>query len=84
VEPILIHCGTYTDVAINVANRNGYDRIIVFTDEQSYTSIPDPLTKNAYFVNVAVYKNGIGYGKWIHINGFSESIFDYIRESEKL
>jgi len=84
IDKAVDHCGTYTDVAINVANKNGYDRIIVFTDEQSYTSTPDPLTQNAYFVNVAVYKNGIGYGKWIHIDGFSESIFDYIRESEKL
>ena len=36
-----------------------------------------------YMINVASYRNGVGYGKWTHIDGFSESIIDYIREYEK-
>jgi hypothetical protein len=31
---------------------------------------------------VASYKNGIGYGKWTHIDGWSDSIIEYIRASE--
>lgn len=65
-----------------LAQRRGH-RIIVLTDEQS----EDPVTKNpvwakAYMINVATYANGVGYGKWTHINGFSESIVDYILEVE--
>jgi len=35
-------------------------------------------------VNVGSYKNGVGYGDWIHIDGFSESVLDYIRELESV
>jgi len=64
------------------------DRTIIFTDEQDCDLKCNPATANAfgtknYLVNVASYKNGIGYGKWTHIDGFSEAIIDYIRESEK-
>ena len=30
-------------------------------------------------VNVASYENGVGYGDWTRITGFSEAILDYIR-----
>jgi hypothetical protein len=33
-------------------------------------------------INVASAKNGVGYGEWIHIDGFSESIFRFIQEYE--
>ena len=34
--------------------------------------------------NVDTYENGIAYGnKWIHINGWSEAVIDYIRVSEE-
>jgi len=33
-------------------------------------------------INVASYKNGVGYGKWTHIDGWSESVIDYIRTLE--
>ena len=74
--------GTYTDNAINLADREGYDRIIVVTDEQSHEVVRAPKGKG-YFVNVATYQNGIGYGKWTHIDGWSEAIVNYIAESEK-
>lgn len=57
------------------------DRIIVITDEQSQDK-PDAPQGLGYVVNVAGYKNGIGYGPWTHIDGWSEAIIDYIREAE--
>lgn len=67
-----------------------FDRVIVFTDEQDCDQKLNPanapkLGNQNYMVNVAAYKNGIGYTNgWNHINGFSEHIIDYIRESEKI
>ena len=60
-----------------------YDRLIVFTDEQAHDSVPDPRGRG-YMVNVASNQYGVGYGKWNHIDGFSEAILDYIRESEAM
>lgn len=59
------------------------DRLIVFTDEQSHDKIPDPKGL-AYMINVASYKNGIGYGSWNHIDGFSEKIIDFIQMLENI
>lgn len=56
-------------------------RIIVITDEQSADRPPQP-RGTGYIINVAAYQNGIGYGPWITINGWSEAIIDYIREHE--
>jgi hypothetical protein len=36
-----------------------------------------------YMINVASYKNGIGYGAWTHIDGWSESVVEYIHELER-
>lgn len=74
--------GTNTNTAKLLADREGYDRIIILTDEQSHQRLSDPLTDKAYVVNVAAYQNGIGYGKWTHIDGWSEAIVRYITESE--
>ncbi len=57
------------------------ERIIVITDEQSADRPPQP-QGTGYIVNVSVERNGIGYGPWISINGWSEAILDYIREAE--
>ena len=57
------------------------ERIIVITDEQSADRPPHP-QGHGYIVNVAGYKNGIAYGPWVQINGWSEAILTYIRESE--
>jgi 60 kDa SS-A/Ro ribonucleoprotein len=35
-------------------------------------------------VNVASARNGVGYGPWMHIDGFSEAVIDYIREFENI
>lgn len=75
--------GTNTQTALEVAARDGYDRAIVITDEQSHQQVSGPLANaRGYFINVASYQNGIGYGPWTHIDGWSESIIDYIRASE--
>lgn len=73
--------GTNTGDAVRMINQEEYDRLIIFTDEQSHQSIPTP-TGRGYVVNVAADKNGIGYGAWTHIDGWSEAVLEYIRQSE--
>lgn len=75
--------GTNTETALRLAKTEGYDRIIVITDEQSHQRISQPLSKKAYFINVAPYANGIGYGPWTHIDGWSEAVLQYIVASEQ-
>jgi hypothetical protein len=64
-------------------------RVIVITDEQDcgLGDADSPLKartlgNNNYIINVASARNGIGYGEWVHIDGFSESIFRFIQEYE--
>jgi 60 kDa SS-A/Ro ribonucleoprotein len=76
------HQATYLGAAIRGIEK-GYDRLIVITDEQAHDNVPHPEGRG-YVVNVASYKNGVGYGKWIHIDGWSESVVEYIRELEQL
>lgn len=57
-------------------------RLIVITDEQSHDK-PGAPQGVGYVINVASYKNGIGYGSWTHIDGWSEAVIDYIREAER-
>ncbi len=75
--------GTNTQNALTLAIGHGYDRIIVITDEQSAQAISPPIAPLAYFINVASAKNGIGYGPWTHIDGWSEAVLTYVREAEK-
>lgn len=76
------HGSTYLGRAVAAINKKElYDRIIVLTDEQSHDTVPDPKAKG-YIINVASNKNGIGYGEWTHIDGWSEAVFDFINESE--
>jgi 60 kDa SS-A/Ro ribonucleoprotein len=58
------------------------DRLIVITDEQAHDKVPAPSGKG-YLINVASYKNGVGYGKWMHIDGWSEAVIGYIRALEQ-
>lgn len=59
------------------------DRIIIVTDEQISQSLPNCDIYSRYIINVGPYKNGIGYGEWTKIDGFSASTLDYIREIER-
>lgn len=74
--------GTNTETAKRMADQGGYDRIIILTDEQSHQAISAPQGAG-YVVNVAAYQNGVGYGKWRHIDGWSENVVRYIVEAEK-
>lgn len=78
------HSGTYlanTLQAIHANPQNVYDRIIVITDEQTHDGIINP-RGTGYVINVASNKNGVGYGAWTHIDGWSEAIVDYLRTYE--
>ncbi len=86
------HGGTQLAQAVAYANSKGYDRLIVITDEQAtggigwnrQARVPDPTAKHAYMINVASAKNGVGYGKWTHIDGFSENVLRWIAEYEAM
>lgn len=74
--------GTSMGAAVTAVNSIPADRLIVLTDEQSQDSVPAPATKG-YVINVASAQNGVGYGPWNHIDGWSESCIDYIQAFEK-
>ena len=74
------HAGTQLGHALSRL-REAYDRIIVITDEQSHDRVPAPHGRG-YVVNVASARNGVGYGAWTHIDGWSEAVVDYIRSLE--
>jgi hypothetical protein len=78
------HGGTEAGGAVKTLHMNHvvYDRIIMITDEQSMDRLPDPKGKG-YVINVASYKHGIGYYSWMHIDGMSEAVLDFIQEYEK-
>ena len=78
------HSGTYLGGALKLVHKDfpKYDRLIVITDEQSADSVPDPKGEG-YIVNVASNKNGVGYGAWNHIDGWSEAVLDYIQAYEE-
>ena len=76
------HGGTLLGQALQIINRQEHDRLIVITDEQSHDKVPNP-NGLGYMLNVASYKNGVGYGPWVHIDGFSEACVTFIREYEK-
>src|SRR5713226_9510589 len=74
------HNGTYLGKALGEIDEK-YDRLIVITDEQSHDSVPNPRARG-YVINVASFQNGVGYGKWVHIDGWSDSVIEYIRAAE--
>ena len=74
------HSGTYLGKAVSQLDEH-YDRLIVLTDEQSHDAVPSPKARG-YMINVASYQNGVGYGRWVHIDGWSESVIEYIRAAE--
>lgn len=82
IQNSMQHGGTDLGSAVAYINTHvQYDRLIVVTDEQSATPVSAP-TGKGYMVNVASYKNGIGYGPWTRLDGFSEAILTYIQEAE--
>jgi len=87
------HGGTELFQAVAAVNKHAgqYDRLIVITDEQATgnfrqigpQTLPDPNPGAiGYMINVATDKHGVGYGKWRHIDGWSENVIRWIIESE--
>lgn len=106
--------GSYGWKAVQMANADGYDRIIVITDGQWHTgnvvkhlyygqaheeASPEqyspliqrdvtgtvvPGSNRAYMVNVAGARNSVGSGRWEKVEGWSESILDYIMVCESM
>lgn len=77
------HGGTNLGGAVEHVNKNlSFSRVIVITDEQSATVVGGPKGKG-YMINVASNKNGVGYGPWTHLDGFSEAIVSYIAALEE-
>lgn len=78
------HSGTATGQAVRQLNGyTVYDRLVIFTDEQSHDKVPAPRGKG-YVINVASYQNGINNGEYTTITGMSEAVVDYIIELEKV
>lgn len=78
------HSATYLGAALKRIEqevREGWDRLVVITDEQSHDSVHAPKGKG-YVINVASNRNGVGYGEWTHIDGWSEAVIEYIAELE--
>ena len=76
------HNATYLGVALRQIEES-YDRLIVISDEQAHDHVAGP-SGRGIMINVASYKNGVGYGEWTHIDGWSEAAVDSVRELERL
>ncbi len=72
---------TYLGASVARLNQETFDRLIVITDEQSHDPVPSP-TSRGYLINVASNTHGVGYGPWVHVDGWSERVLDFVREYE--
>jgi hypothetical protein len=78
------HSATYLGAALAKVEADcgkGYDRLVVITDEQSHDQVPAPRGRG-YVINVASNRNGVGYGPWMHVDGWSEAVVEFIAELE--
>lgn len=84
IQKSMPHGGTNLGHAVTTLGLMGkYDRLIVVTDEQSAQAVGAPAGRaKGYMINVASFKNGVGYGPWVRLDGFSEQILTFIKESE--
>lgn len=58
-----------------------HDRLIVLTDEQSQDAVPQ---MKGYMINVASARNGVGYHTWVHIDGWSDRVLNYLVKYEQI
>jgi hypothetical protein len=72
---------TQLGAAVSVVTKLPHDRLIVVTDEQSADRVPEP-DGLGYMINVASSRNGVGYGKWLHVDGWSDAVVRFIAEHE--
>lgn len=74
------HGSTYLGQAVKgVMEMIKPKRLIVITDEQSHDTVPQI---EGYMINVASARNGVGYRKWVHIDGWSDKVLNYIQSYE--
>lgn len=73
---------TQLGAAVTAVGKLPHDRLIVITDEQSHDRVPDPKGLG-YMINVASNRNGVAYGKWVHIDGWSDAVVRFIGERER-
>ncbi len=88
------HSSTRLFEAVDEVKRNTvHDRMIVISDEQATYNyalgdndrFPAPRDgAKAYVINVASAQNGVGYGRWTNISGFSENVLRYIAAMEAM
>ncbi len=79
------NAGTYLGRALQEVQEAhpDVDRLIVITDEQSHDPVREPRAKDAWMLNVAPYKNGVGYENgWKRVNGWSDAVIKYIAHIE--
>lgn len=84
------HGGTWLGSALGIVSRGflsfgpfgPFDRLVVITDEQSHDRVDLPGGVKGYMVNIASNRNGVGYGDWVRIDGFSEGVLTFMREYE--
>ncbi len=74
--------GTQLGAAVKALSKLPHDRLIVITDEQSADCVPEPQGLG-YMINVASNRNGVGYGKWLHVDGWSDAVVRFISEHER-
>jgi hypothetical protein len=60
-----------------------YDRLIVISNEQATDSIPAP-TGRGYVINVASCRTALATVRWVHIDGSSEAVIEYIHAMESV
>jgi hypothetical protein len=77
------HAGTRLGDAIEGTRNHVPDteRLVVITDEQSHDAVSAPFETN-WMINVGNNRNGVGYGPWKRIDGFSPNIVPYMMEVE--
>jgi hypothetical protein len=80
VRDATTHGGTATGDALRLLNeKEDYDRIIIFTDEQTNDVLGKPKNEAVgYIINVASNQYGIGGGNFVKIDGFSEQVLRFI------
>ena len=74
--------GTQLGAAVTAVSKLPHERLIVITDEQSADRVPEPRDLG-YMINVASNRNGVGYGKWLHVDGWSDAVVRFMSEHER-
>lgn len=79
------HGSTQMGAAIQAVQQRFPDteRLIVLTDEQAHDRVGSHNADIGYMINVSTEANAVGFGDWVRINGFSESVISFIAEHER-